>query len=450
MKAGEINHSGPQGEKKYYKDYSSASIDVTDYSPGSRPVPVASHGAPLTPLAAGATLINLVLATGPFSYPDSYVKCSPVLGAFLMGIILVLAYMTAGFMVEALSISCAMRFDPDEDERTIYPLQPGETPEDKRKRDTPDADVKNSPYYIREKIEISKMSDDHMHPYVKYILFIIIGCYMYGAMIFKYVSGAQSISQGISFTFSGSRDKFNHDFHFYYVCIIIFAAISIVFSLGNIENSRLLQVITMYLRFFTTFLMIIGSLISIFKFGITMELDDIIPDMTHASNLFANSVFVFVAHHSIAGIVKPVRPQVSVYNILFYSFTVGSAILVVESALAALAFTNVNNPDCDKFPCDIQDLYNENFTAVPFIGQVCNFYPALNVAAVPILTITLRNNLFVMLGMDTKSETRFQKALWSFGLSIPVVIIACLFQDAQVIMTYTGGIGGTCILFIVP
>ena len=95
-------------------------------------------------------------------------------------------------------------------------------------------------------------------------------------------------------------------------------------------------------------------------------------------------------------------------------------------------------------------MYNENFTAVPFIGQVCNFYPALNVAAVPILTITLRNNLFVMLGMNTASETRLTKALWSFGLSVPVIVIACLFKKAQLIMTYTGGFGGTSILFVIP
>lgn len=263
-----------------------------------------------------------------------------------------------------------------------------------------------------------------MHFSVKYVLIVVIMAYMYGAMIFKYVSGAKSISEGISFTFSGNRTKYDDEFHFYYVCIGVFAVVSLFFSLGNIENSRVLQVVTMYMRFFTTLLMVIGSLISIFAHGIKMEFGDLKPDLSHASNLFANSVFVFVAHHSIAGIIKPVRPQKSVYDILFYSFGLGGLILTIESILAAVAFTRVTNTDCNDFPCEIQSLYNENFTAVPFIGQVCNFYPALNVAAVPILTITLRNNLFVMFGITTKSETRLTKALWSFGLTIPVIIIA--------------------------
>lgn len=155
-----------------------------------------------------------------------------------------------------------------------------------------------------------------------------------------------------------------------------------------------------------------------------MEFSDLKPDMSHASNLFANTLFVFIAHHSIAGIVKPVRPQTAVYGTIFNSFAIGSTILLIESILSAMAFTRIENTDVDQFPVVIQELYNENFTALPVIGQICNFYPALNVAAVPILTITLRNNLFVMLGVKTSNETRMKKALWSLGLSIPVIIVA--------------------------
>ena len=196
--------------------------------------------------------------------------------------------------------------------------------------------------------------------------------------------------------------------------------------------------------------MIFGSVISIFVFGITMNYEDFVPDLTHASNLFANTVFIFVVHHSIAGIVKPVRPQISLYRIIFNSFALGCTVLWVESFLAALAFADVKNPNWNEFPWEIQSLYNENFTSVPIIGQIWNFYPALNVAAVPILTITLRNNFFVMFGITKKSETPMKKALWSFRLSIPVFIIACVFKNPQLIMTYTDGIGGAGIMFIIP
>ena len=68
-----------------------------------------------------------------------------------------------------------MRWNPDDDERTIYPSLPGEDPEIKRKRDERDQNVKDNPFYIREKIEISRMSDDHFHLIAKYFLFAVIG-----------------------------------------------------------------------------------------------------------------------------------------------------------------------------------------------------------------------------------------------------------------------------------
>jgi hypothetical protein len=77
-----------------------------------------------------------------------------------------------------------------------------------------------------------------------------------------------------------------------------------------------------------------------------------------------------------------------------YSHIIGSSLLAIEGFLAWLAFSGLPNKcTTNVFPCQIADLFNENFVNLPFIGQVCNFYPMLNVSSVPVLTITLRNNL---------------------------------------------------------
>jgi hypothetical protein len=108
----------------------------------------------------------------------------------------------------------------------------------------------------------------------------------------------------------------------------------------------------------------------------------------------------------------------------FYSFIIGSAVLVLEGFLALLAFSHIEQESCDVFPCSIQKLYNENFSKLPVVGQISNFYPMLNVAAVPILTITLRNNIFQLFGLESNGESsRLKKGLWSTALSLPVIII---------------------------
>ena len=76
---------------------------------------------------------------------------------------------------------------------------------------------------------------------------------------------------------------------------------------------------------------------------------------------------------------------------------VGAIALAIEGQLAYMAFSGLPN-ECDNdsgetvFPCRVDKLYNENFQDIPIIGPICQFYPMLNVSAVPILTITLRNN----------------------------------------------------------
>jgi hypothetical protein len=60
---------------------------------------------PMSPLAAAATVVNLLLATGPFTYPYGYVSLGPVVAAPLLFITCFLAYITATYMVEAISIA---------------------------------------------------------------------------------------------------------------------------------------------------------------------------------------------------------------------------------------------------------------------------------------------------------------------------------------------------------
>ena len=124
----------------------------------------------------------------------------------------------------------------------------------------------------------------------------------------------------------------------------------------------------------------------------------------YLAQVFGNTTFAFIYHHSVSGIVAPVRPQNQIKKMFLYSNIIGMAFLATEALLAYFAFSSLTNfcikPDNidakdfhPDYPCKVSGLYNENFLNLPGIGQICNFYPMLNIAAVPILNITLRNNL---------------------------------------------------------
>jgi len=62
---------------------------------------------PMTPIQASSTIVNLVLATGPFSYPQGFVQLGPFISMILLVITCFISYMTATFMIEAVSIANA-------------------------------------------------------------------------------------------------------------------------------------------------------------------------------------------------------------------------------------------------------------------------------------------------------------------------------------------------------
>ena len=60
---------------------------------------------PMGPLAASSTVVNLLLATGPFSYPYEYVNLGPILSTSIMLVCCILAYISATYMVEAIAMA---------------------------------------------------------------------------------------------------------------------------------------------------------------------------------------------------------------------------------------------------------------------------------------------------------------------------------------------------------
>ena len=145
---------------------------------------------------------------------------------------------------------------------------------------------------------------------------------------------------------------------------------------------------------------------------------------------------------------------------------VGTILLMMEGQLAYMAFSGLDNTcgegDPAVFPCKVNPLFNENFQGIPIIGPICQFYPMLNVSAVPILTITLRNNFMQVVPVKRwirnlgccqillEDHRRLVKGLWSIIFSIPCIVIVMFVKKPQVMVTYTGGICGTFILLLIP
>ena len=58
---------------------------------------------------------------------------------------------------------------------------------------------------MRQKLELGVIAERIARPWVKYTIMGILVVYMYGAMCLKYVAGAESLYQGVSFLIYGNQ-----------------------------------------------------------------------------------------------------------------------------------------------------------------------------------------------------------------------------------------------------
>jgi hypothetical protein len=162
----------------------------------------------MSPLAASATVVNLLLATGPFSYPYAYTALGPVISAPLLFTTAILAYISAVYLVETLSIASATA-NTDANQAivrragSLFDDSVYATPDEKIKFNEADSHMKESEFYIREKIEIGILAERVAEPWCKIAIIVILVIYVYGACSLKYVTGAISLQEGLSFLFTG-------------------------------------------------------------------------------------------------------------------------------------------------------------------------------------------------------------------------------------------------------
>lgn len=82
---------------------------------------------PMTPLAASATVVNLLLATGPYTYPYGYCALGPLISAPLLFITGTLSWISATYLVEALSVANTIQKDKRRD--SLFTEESYKTPE---------------------------------------------------------------------------------------------------------------------------------------------------------------------------------------------------------------------------------------------------------------------------------------------------------------------------------
>ena len=320
-------------------------------------------------------------------------------------------------------------------------------------------DEKNDSFYIAKRFEISKLSKALSKPGYFFVVITII-CYLYVGVTSNGIIAGNNLKDIIGKTFDTELPDYS-----YYIIVSCFFIITITIALNNIKHLKKFSMFIMVMRFVIIFLIMGCCFYSMVKYGIAKFSDIPKFDISNITVMIGNSLFVFMSHHSIPGMVENFTPQRRLIKLLIVGYIFSLLFIVLYSYVGLFAFSDPNF-SCDKnapFPIAIQSTFSSNFLGLSVVGYIINYYPVLNVITSGMQLITLRNNILeAIAGCDPAFANSLNFAekkgcsallknfLFNTVVALPPIAIGLLLQNIQSLMKYFSSILGFLLMLIVP
>ena len=427
-----------------------------------------------------ANILNFVLATAVFTIPFPMHECGIILGTIILGLTCFVSVIACTFIIEALAMKNSIRkkesgilkFAIDsENENEEDKLKENLNPNNNDNNNENNNDISgvthfkesildeelNDDFYIKKRYEISKLAKLLPKPLYFFVVLTMI-FYLYVGVTSNSIIAGNNLKDIIGKTFNTDLPEYS-----YQIIVSVFYFFVITIALNNINNLKKFSMFIMIMRFLIIALIIGCCVYSIVKNGAAKFKDIPKFDLSNITVMIGNSLFVFMSHHSIPGMVENFTPQKNLVKILilgyFFSF-------LFISAYGYIALFSFSKPDltCEKvFPCAIQATFSSNFLGLPVIGYIINYYPILNVITSGMQLITLRNNILDAIAGCSPSLSEqlnftqkegcssiFYNFIFNFFVAIPPIIIGLTLKNIQSLMKYFSSILGFLIMLIVP
>ena len=458
-----------------------------------------------------ANLLNFVLATAVFTIPFPMYEVGIILGTIILAITCFISVIACTFIIESLALKNSILKrentilnraieegkgksdneehekieDKDKDRPTflskeilvsnidvdekkedlINKINDERISEEKGKifpieNDLDDIlDEKNDTFYIYKRFEISKLSKALPKPGYFFVVITII-FYLYVGVTSNGIIAGNNLKDIIGKTFDIDMPDYS-----YQLIVICFFMITIIIALNNIKHLKKFSMFIMVMRFVIIFLIMGCCFYAMGKYGAAKFSNIPKFDISNITVMIGNSLFVFMSHHSIPGMVENFTPQRRLIKLLIIGYIFSLIFIVAYSYVGLFAFVDPSYK-CDKdgdFPIAIQSTFSSNFLGLSVVGYIINYYPILNVITSGMQLITLRNNILESIaGCNQKLAESLnfteqsglipllKNFIFNFIIAIPPLTIGLLLQNIQSLMKYFSSILGFLLMLIVP
>jgi amino acid permease len=386
-------------------------------------------------------IFNLIVGTGVLTLPYGFNEAGIGYGLIILFVCGFLGYVTATFLIEGMSIANAAIMVQRTEEKLISGI-------DGRSGDMP------MNFLIEEKVEYGMMASFFLGKAGHRAFAVILIIYLFGDLAIYGVAIPSSVSRltpdGVTI---GSVTITQGTL--YNIYLLIFAILMVPLSSSNFQKTKYLQLITMSTRQVALFSMVI------IVFSYIYQLEELSPPTTFFNTigipkLLGATIYSFMCHHSLPGIVTPLADKRKIYPIIAGDMGVIYIVYSVLCTTAVIAFGHVTNPTClpkPGPPCQIQPLYTFNFLSYNFvpIAYFLQLYPVFTLSTnFPLIVITLRNNILELIGKTEHTSTLLRVCSSTVLIAASAAISAILPGRIQLLTKLTGSFAGLAIMYIFP
>ncbi|KAJ8936139.1 hypothetical protein NQ318_022221 [Aromia moschata] len=403
-------------------------------------------------------VFNLIVGTGALTLPAAFAGAGWLLSTFLLMLVAFISFITVTFVIESMACANAtiqwkriQLHKINESEVTVDT----DSEIDNTTEETAILSVNrhHSYYSLNTKVELGEIAALYLNKFGHILLFTSLCVYLFGDLaIYAAASGKTIVN--LSCEVYNDTENFHvncwSSYNFtkmemYRICVTTFALVVGPFSYFNVQKTKYLQFITISIRWFAFIVMVTLATIRIITYGPQGHPDLI--NLREVPALAGSTVYSFMCHHSLPGIIAPISDKQHVTKKVSVDFVLICLFYLFLSVTGSFAFETL----------DV--LYSLNFISenssvfMKIIGTFLAAFPLFPIlTSFPIIAITLQSNLKFLILDRTYQRPNFlvNRLVFPTMAVVPPVLVALSTHNLKTLVEVTGTYAGVMVQYIVP
>lgn len=420
-------------------------------------------------------IFNLIVGTGALTLPAAFAKAGWALSTISLVFLAFMSFMNATYVIETMACANAVYkwkilqtikresiqdHDHDSDEEPSQhaygdleePLVCGES-------------MPSRYYSLDRRVELGEMANLFFNQTGRIMFFCTLCVYLYGDLSIYAAAVAKSFMDVVcsavptNMTDSSEWEQlpcFNSTspselaysrLQVYRVALLTFFGAMGPFVFFNVQKTKYLQLFTSGMRWLAFAIMISMAIRLLATRGPQGHPPAFaVPGLPP---LFGACVYSFMCHHSLPGLVSPIRGKNRLGPHLALDYALITVFYLLLAFSGAFAFAHLS----DLYTLNFVPKDNENIF-LEIVEYFLALFPVFTLSTTfPIIAITLRNNL-QSLFLDTSRLESYnfvsRKLVFPIVSVIPPLLLTYFLEDISILIEFTGSYAGTGIQYLIP